>query len=199
MMYKHEISKEIYSQMLDHFVRNEGLISEEVFTDRKINLQSNYTYNTKKYISDSFDSERDGKITSILFDNIQKGVFSSAKFDSLPELLLAKQLERDEDVITWLRPAPNEFNITYNNGKRYEPDFVVETKNYIYLVEVKADNQLDEKDVLLKKERAISYCKLVSQWASDKDMKEWKHLFIPASKIGANITFKYLAEKFIEE
>lgn len=199
MMYKIEIAKEIYSQMLDHFVRNEGLITEEVFEDRKINLQSNYTYNIKKYISDSFDSERDGKITSVLFDGITKGVFSTAKFDSVPELLLAKQLERDDDVITWLRPAPNEFNITYNNGKRYEPDFVVETKNYIYLIEVKADNQLDDQDVLLKKERAISYCELVSKWASDKNMKEWRHLFIPASKIGANITFRYLSENYLEK
>ena len=197
MMYKHEITKEIYSQMLDHFVRNEGLISEEVFTDRKINLQSNYTYSIKKYIYDSFDSERDGKITSVLFDGIKKGVFSSAKFDSFPELLLAKRLEMDDDVVTWLRPAPSEFNITYNNGKKYEPDFVVETKDYIYLIEVKADNQLDEKDVLLKKERAISYCKLVSQWAHDKDMKEWRHLFIPASRIGANNTFKYFIDNFI--
>lgn len=199
MMYKYEITKEIYSQMLNHFVRKEGLLTEEVFEDRHINYQSNYTYNTKKYISDSYDSERDGKITSVLFDGITKGVFSSAKFDSVPELLLAKQLERDDDVITWLRPAPNEFNITYNNGKRYEPDFVVETKNYIYLIEVKADNQLDDQDVLLKKERAISYCKLVSKWASDKDLKEWRHLFIPASKIGANITFRYLSEKYLEK
>ena len=197
MMYKYEITKEIYSQMLDHFVRNEGLISEEVFTDRKINLQSNYTFNTKKYIYDSFDSERDGKITSVLFDGIKKGVFSSAKFDSFPELLLAKRLEVDDDVVTWLRPAPNDFNITYNNGKKYEPDFVVETKDYIYLIEVKADNQLDEKDVLLKKERAISYCKLVSKWAHDKDMKEWRHLFIPASRIGANNTFKYFVDNFL--
>lgn len=29
---------EIYSQMLKHFVRNEGIIKEEVFTDRKTNI-----------------------------------------------------------------------------------------------------------------------------------------------------------------
>ena len=199
MMHKYEISKEIYSQMMDHFVKNEGLVKEEVYIDRRINLQSNYTYNSKKYIYDSFDSERDGKITSVLFDGIKKGVFNSAKFDSLPELLLAKQLEREECVISWLRPAPNEFNITYNGGKRYEPDFVVETNNYIYLVEVKADNQLDDVDVILKKERAVSYCHRVSKWASDNNLKEWRHLFIPASKIGENITFKYLSEKYLEK
>lgn len=197
MMYKYEISSEIYNQMLKHFVRNEGIIKEEVFEDKKINYQSNYSFSIKKDIFDKYNSDRDGKITSILFDGIKKGVFSSAKFDSAPELLLAKQLERDDDVITWLRPSPNEFNLTYNNGKRYEPDFVVETNNYVYLIEVKADNLLDDQDVTSKKERAISYCKLVSQWANGKNMKEWKHLFIPASKITESSTFKFLSEKFV--
>ena len=29
---------EIYSQMIKHYVRNEGIIKEEVFTDRKTNI-----------------------------------------------------------------------------------------------------------------------------------------------------------------
>ena len=73
----------------------------------------------------------------MLFDGIKVGVFSTAKFDSMPELILARLLERETDYIkTWLRPSPNEFNITYNNGKRYEPDFVVETKSNVFLIEV---------------------------------------------------------------
>lgn len=38
MMYKIELVNEIYLQMLKHFVRNEGIIKEEVFTDRKTNI-----------------------------------------------------------------------------------------------------------------------------------------------------------------
>ena len=71
-----------------------------------------------------------------MFNGITKGVFDCAKFDSKPELILARVLERDKFVKNWLRPAKKEFNITYNRGKQYEPDFVVETENKIYLIEV---------------------------------------------------------------
>lgn len=198
MMYKIEISNEIYSQMLKHFVRNEGLIKEEVFTDRKTNIQSNYNYSIIKNIFDAYDPDRDGKITSILFDGIKVGVFSTAKFDSTPELFLARLLERENDYIkTWLRPSPNEFDITYNNGKRYEPDFVVETKSNVFLVEVKADKDLEDADVLAKKERAISYCKLVSKWAGNNGLKKWNYVLIPSSKITESSTFKNLCKQFI--
>ena len=197
MMYKKEIADEIYKQMIKHFVRNEGILKEEVFVDNPINIQNNYSYRIIKDIFDSYNSERDGKITSILFDGIKNGVFSSAKFDSEPELILARQLERETDFVkTWLRPSPSEFDITYNNGKKYEPDFVVETNSMIYLVEVKADNQLEDEDVLAKKEKAISYCELVSKWALDTNNKKWTYLLIPSSKISANSTFKYLSETY---
>lgn len=199
MMYKREIATEIYNQMLKHFVRNEGIIKEEVFVDRKNNLISNYNYNTMKDIFESYNSERDGRITSILFDGIKNGVFSSCKFDSEPELMLARQLEREQDFVkTWLRPNPNEFNITYNNGHKYEPDFVVETNSKIYLVEVKADNKLEDEDVVAKEERAISYCETVSKWAEDTNNKTWSYVLIPASKITESSTFKHLVEIYIK-
>ena len=39
------------------------------------------------------------KIQSVLFDGIKKGVFDRAKFDSHPELLLARVSEYDTDVL----------------------------------------------------------------------------------------------------
>ena len=59
-------------------------------------------------------------------------------------MTLARVMETDPDVINWLRPHPHEFNITYNHGHNYEPDFVVETKDVIYLVEVKGEDKLKE-------------------------------------------------------
>lgn len=49
-------------------------------------------------------------------------MFESTKFDSFPEIQLARVLENDNDVIYWLRPAQN-----YNRGKHYVFDFVVGT------------------------------------------------------------------------
>lgn len=200
MMYKQETAREIYTQMMNHFVRNEGILKEEVFCDRKYNLKTEYTYNIIKNIFELYTSDRDGKITSILFDGIQNGVFSEAKFDSEPELLLARQLEREKDYVeTWLRPNINEFSITYNYGKKYEPDFVVETKKYIYLVEVKADNQMDNDDVIAKMREAIKYCKTVSEYDGILNIKKWKYVLIPATKITQNSTFKNLVEQYTME
>ena len=47
-------------------------------------------------------------------------------------------LENDKTVLKWLRPASNQFHIYWdNNSKRYEPDFVVETAEAIYMIEPK--------------------------------------------------------------
>lgn len=197
MMYKKELANEIYNQMLKHFVRNEGIIKEEVFAERPINYQSNYRYSIKKNLFDNYDSDRDGRITSVLFDGIKRGVFDTAKFDSVPELQLAKILERESNFVQkWLRPSSADFNITYNEGKNYEPDFVVETEKMTYLVEVKGEDKLDDPDVLAKKKKSVEYCKLVSKWAEETGNKKWTHVFIPASQISSKSTFRYLSEYY---
>ena len=196
MMNKLVIATEIFKQMMVHFVRNEGIISESVYSEKPINIQSNYNYSIIKDLYDNYDSERDGRITSILFDGIKKGVFDSAKFDSEPELKFARIVERDNSVEKWLRPAPKEFNITYSGGKEYEPDFVIETKELIYLVEVKRDDLLNDPDVVAKKDKSIEYCKLVSKWAKDTNNKEWIYLLIPASKIQSNSTLEFLVSHY---
>lgn len=197
MMYKKELACEIHSQMLKHLVRNEGIIKEEVFAEKPINYQSNYTYNIKKNLFDNYDSDKDGRITTVLFDGIKRGVFETAKFDSVPELKLARIVERETDFVQkWLRPSPMDFNITYNNGKKYEPDFVIETEKNKFLVEVKNDNELSNPDVLAKKQKSIEYCQLVSKWAKETGDKEWIYVFIPASKISSKSTFRYLSEYY---
>lgn len=110
-----------------------------VFVSNK-NLSQFHNYTVKKKLYESYTEN----IHSILFTGIEKGVFESAKFDSRPELVLAKVLERDSFVKNWLRPAKKEFNISYNHGRQYEPDFVVETDTRVYLVEVKGEDKLND-------------------------------------------------------
>ena len=116
----------------------------------------------------------------------------------IPELTFAKVIERDDDVKNWLRPASNEFNITYNHGHNYEPDFVVETENMIFLVEVKGEDKINDPDVIAKKERAVQYCEAASRWAKANGYKRWRYLFIPSKQIAANSSFSNLAERFKE-
>ena len=192
MMYKRDVGNKIYKQMLQHFYCENGFLQEEVVGTRDYNLQQSYSYIERVNLFSAYTE----KIQSVLFDGIKKGVFSAAKFDSHPELLLARVLETDADVLNWLRPAPQEFNITYNHGHNYEPDFVVETEGVIYLVEVKGEDKLNDPDVIAKKKRGIQYCEVASRWGKANGYKEWKYLFIPSKQVMPNSSFMQLARQF---
>ena len=194
MMYKRDIAERIYKQMMQHFYCDNGLIQEEVIGTRKYNLSSEFSYRSTAPLYDNFS----GDIRSVCFTDIKKGVFSKAKFDSAEgELSFARIIERDDDVINWLRPAPREFNITYNHGRNYEPDFVVEAEDTIYLVEVKAKKDIDNPDVVAKKKRGIQYCETVTHWSDANGYKPWKYLFIPADEIYQNTTFGMLTKRYV--
>lgn len=192
MMYKKTIGNMIYAQMLQHFYCENGFLQEEVIGTRNYNLEQSYTFVERVGLYDACTE----KIQSVLFDGIKRGVFNTAKFDSLPELVLARVLDNDTDVQNWLRPAPREFNITYNRGRHYEPDFVVETDDVIYLVEVKGEDKLNDPDVIAKKKRGVQYCEVASRWGKANGYKEWQYLFIPSQKIMPNSSFMQLAKQF---
>lgn len=188
MMFKRDIANKVYKQMMQHFYCENSFLQEKVIGTQDYNLSQSYTYEEQEGIFESY--------SAVLFTDIKKGVFTSAKFDSLPELLLARILETDSDVQRWLRPAPHEFNITYNRGHNYEPDFVVETESAIYLVEVKGEDKLNDPDVIAKKNRGIKYCEVASRWDKSNGYKEWKYLFIPSDQVMPNSSFMQLAQRF---
>lgn len=196
MMYKKDIANKIYKQMLQHFYCENGFLQEEVIGTRDYNLQQSYSFKEKVNLFEEYEED----IRSVLFDGIKRGVFSCAKFDSLPELVLARVLENDTaDVLNWLRPAPQEFNLTYNHGRNYEPDFVVETEETIYLIEVKGENKLNDPDVIAKKNRGVQYCEVASRWGKANGYKEWRYLFIPSKQIMPNSSFMQLAKRYQEK
>ena len=196
MMHRHDIADKIYNQMMQHFSCSNSLLKEEVIGVSDTNMANNYSYASKQSIWDKFDSS-DEHIKSVLFTDISKGVFAEAKFDSKPELILAKILEYEPEVKNWLRPAKMQFNITYNRGKRYEPDFVVETDDTIYLVEVKGEDKLNDPDVIAKKKRGIQYCQVATSWGKANGYKAWQYLFIPSMQIKESSTFSNLSKMFV--
>ena len=199
MMNKLDIARKIYEQMMQHFYVGSGLINEEVVDVCNRNIAPHYTSRKELDLHDTFEAK---EIGSILFTGIKYGVHDRAKFDSKPERDFAAILEYEGNagnVIQWLRPAPMEFNITYNRGKRYEPDFVVETKDVIYLVEIKGEDKLYDPDVIAKKERSKKYCETVTAWNTANGYKPWKHLFIPSMSVKVTSTLAALAAVFVVE
>ena len=192
MMYKIDITDKMYTQICRYVCSENRLIHVEIVSAREYNIVPNYSYKREADMSENYE----GDIRSILFHGFKKGVYEYAKFDSNPELMFARVLEGDGDVMKWLRPAPKEFNITYNGNRIYEPDFVVETEHVIYLAEVKAEKDLNDRDVLAKKDCAVKYCKIATEWDKRNDFKEWRHQFIPSQQVQYSSTFAYLTEAF---
>ena len=198
MMHKLTITDRIYKQMLseEHFYFEEGLFQESVLGTREYNLPTMYNFEVEQSLYDSLDGK---DIKSILFNGINKGVFDTAKFDSKPELIFARILERDKDVLNWLRPNINEFNITYNRDKRYVPDFVVETEKMNYIVEIKGEDKINSADVIAKAKRAIKYCEVASNWAQANGYKPWQYVFIPSKEVLENSSVMGLVHRFLKQ
>jgi len=191
---KRDISDVIFKQMMRHYkCKSTGMVEcvRSVSMDIVKPVYSfNDDYSNVKELRDEIDVL---KIKSLIFKGGVKSIFNYNKFDSEPERDLAIVCESSPEVLKWLRPAPDQFKITYNHGRRYWPDFVIETKDCCYLVEVKGTDMLTDPDVIAKKERAISYCAKATEWCLANGHKPWKYLFVPSDKIQRTSSFAALA------
>jgi len=113
--------------------------------------------------------------------------------DSGSEKVLSQILEEDKSVVKWMSPSEKQFRIYWANKSRfYYPDFVVERNDAIYLVEVKAANQVDTGEVQDKKRAAMNYCKFASEYNVSNGKKPWKYVIFPHDRIALNVSFDSL-------
>lgn len=195
VMYKKDIVNKFKEQLLKHLaVKYEGLIETACGIETLIR---NYAIDCFPNAIKNIAKEPDTNISAITYEGSKKSVTQQFKFDSNPERLFALACDNSPEVVRWLRPAPQQFNITYNRGRRYEPDFVVETKDMYYLVEVKDKRRLEDIDVIAKKDRALQYCRIASDYNRANGHKEFRYLFIPHDEVSSNSSFNNLVKRFI--
>lgn len=196
ILYRNDIVSELKKQFLQHLkVKYEGLVDT---IDGIETIVDNQMFDYEGDIKDIY-SEPNGDIKSILYCGGRKSITKYFKFDSNPERIFGIVCDSSPEVVKWLRPSPKQFNITYNGGHRYQPDFVVETSDCYYLVEVKSTKELDNPDVIAKKERALEYCKIASEYNLANGHKPFEYLFIPHDQINMNVSFDNLKTRFIEK
>ena len=198
---KYRICDEIYKQMMRHYkLKSSGLV--EIISNISFDIKRP-TYNYSDILSayDLFYDIPSGiNIRSILFKGGKKWLTEYFKFDSASEQEFAIACENDSKVIHWLRPTSDQFDIQYQfEGiyHNYEPDFVVETDDCCYLVEVKRKDEINDPLVIAKKERGIKYCKLASDWCIANGYKPWKYMLIPHDQINTTTDFEKFIKYFI--
>ena len=196
MCNKRSIADKIYDQMKKHFKCSEPNIVEEISGVSMYIYEPSYMRKIGEEPISVYTTIPDGDVPKCLFNGFKKALHPIYKFDSAPEKRFAIVCEQNEEVIKWLRPAAKQFNLFYGNGQRYEPDFVVETSDTMYLVEIKGEDKLNDENNLLKKQRAVRYCQVASVYASGHGLKQWKHLYIPSQQVQTNPSFTILAQRF---
>jgi type III restriction enzyme len=197
-LYQRDIARFIHSQMLQHFweepVDYEVKISRG-FTDLK---PSAYTTTANEPPRDFRYAPTDkSNMARYLFGGFAKCLYPVQKFQSNTERMLAVILERE--ALKWFRPAKGQFQIFYRwNGEHpeYQPDFVAEMDDAIYMLELKMSSQMTAPEVLEKKRVAVRWCQQASDYMQQHGGKPWRYVLIPHDAIAENITIEGLLKLF---
>jgi len=183
-----DIAKFIHVQMHKHY--KEETIGYEVkisrgFTELK---PCAYTAPANELPLDFRVSPADKtNMAKYLFGGFAKCLYPVQKFHSDAERRLAVILERE--ALKWFKPAKGQFQIYYNQGAdhpEYQPDFVAETEDIIYMLEPKARGEMEDPIVLAKRDVAVTWCSNATDFALKHGGKPWKYALIPHDLIADN-------------
>lgn len=192
--YSNYIVKEFTNQINSNMVIIDDSFEEFIVMEHSKILSGNYTKYKIDNILKYTDVINKSDVPKKVFTGFKKTYHNIYKFDSSTEKDFSVILENSSSVKKWLRPAPNQFNIYWNKEHKYEPDFVVETEENIYLVEIKAENQASQEEVQLKKKAAEEYCNIVNDYGKTHNIKKWIYLIIEDSNVKTNYSF----DRYIE-
>lgn len=196
--FKKTIAERIYIQMKSHF----KLIFKDYEKPSVLPFTKILQHNFSALANNGFRDYRDAVspislVPKYVYRGFEKACHFEYKFDSNTEKDLAYIVENDNKVLKWLRPASNQFHIYWDNNKRrYEPDFVVETSDAIYMVEPKSKDKMQDSEVLSKKDAALTYCKYATEYNLENNGKPWFYLLIPHDEITKTTSFELLINKF---
>ncbi len=194
------IADNIYAQMNEHFYKEEvsyAATAMRPFSRIEVGFGG-------KYISDDLYDYKANispqDIKSKIFKGFKKSCHSLYKFDSDTERTFAVVLENDSAVRKWMCPNIKQFNIYYDrdSNSQYKPDFVVETEDKIYMIEIKDRRMLGDEIVIKKANAATEYCRAATEFNIENDGKPWEYALISHDEVRANSSLDYLIKNAIK-
>jgi type III restriction enzyme len=197
-LHQREIARAVHAQMQDHFWKDEAVeYHHEIrqgFSELK---ETAFTASREAPLDFRVPPADKSNMARYLFGGFTKCLSTVAKFHSDTERKLAVILERE--ALKWLRPAKGQFQMYYRSGHdhlEYQPDFVAETDDCILMLEPKMATQMQDKDVLAKREVAIQWCAWASEHARSYGGKPWQYALIPHDAIAENMTLEFLMKQY---
>jgi type III restriction enzyme len=126
-----------------------------------------------------------------VFGGFKRCCYPYQRFQSNEEREFAVIIEsvNEADVIRWMKPGPGQFRIEYaNGGLLYEPDFVVETKTQKLIVEIKAQNEMEDAIVTAKARAAGKWVNYANAHVAEIGGKPWTYALVPHDVVGPSAT-----------
>lgn len=193
--YQKEISAAVHAQMQEHYWEDENVEYEVEIRKGFSELKSS------AYTTSATDGPLDFKVSpkvksnmaKYLFGGFKKCLYPVQKFDSEAERILAVILDRESEK--WFKPARGQFQIFYKLGAEhpeYQPDFVAETAEAIYMLEPKARNKMEDPEVHAKKDAAEKWCVNASDYTAQHGGKPWVYRLIPHDMVAENMSITHL-------
>lgn len=140
------------------------------------------------------DAATERELTRNIIGGYKKTIFAKNIFDSRQEKVLADILDRDEEVVRWMRIPINQLPIPYKGGN-YNPDFIAETADgKFYMLEVKARNKIRDEDTLAKTKAGVAWCETMSKATG----KLWSYELTPHDAIAQNKSFRGIISSAID-
>lgn len=139
------------------------------------------------------------RISQIVFSGFERCLYQVQKFQSDTERVLAIILDRESSK--WFKPGRGQFQIFYkwgNDQREYQPDFAAETSDTIFMMEPKSRKDMEDGEVLAKRDAAVQWCGHATEHAQKHGGKPWKYLLIPHDAIQEQMTIQGLAAQFCE-
>lgn len=198
-VYQRPIAALIHAQMQDHFWEDAAGYEVRVskgFTELK---PSAYTAGKDEAPLDFRQAPDDkSNMAKYLFGGFSRCLYPVQKFQSDPERCLAVILDRE--ALKWFKPAKGQFQIYYKSGAdpaEYQPDFVAETTDTIYMLEPKRRSEMESREVQSKKEAAAAWCQHASAYTASYGGKSWQYALIPHEVIAENMTLAWLVNQYV--
>jgi type III restriction enzyme len=131
---------------------------------------------------------------SFVFTGSRKSPYALHKFQSDTERKFAELIDSDREptVLRWLKPGRQQFQIEFEPGRAYEPDFVIETATEKMIVEIKAANEMDNAEVLAKVRAAKQWIDHANELAAGGAGKPWRYAIVRDSSITASSSLQGL-------
>jgi type III restriction enzyme len=194
LYYQQPLADLIHAQMQEHRWEKSGGYEVNVTRGFMELKESAFTSYAEHPVQDFHVPPVDkGKIAQIVFGGFSRCLYPVQKFQSDTERKLAIILDRESEK--WFKPALGQFQIYYTSGfeqKEYQPDFAVETKDCIYLLEAKASDEVNAAAVQAKRKAAETWCRRATAHSLNYSGKPWKYAVIPHVVISENMMLDVL-------